>query len=158
MKQTAAALAIVCAGCLYTDPLVLGTAEPVDRNVLGPWRCVAPENAEPMILTVTEAPERKYRAEFTGGEEKPAVFFAYAVRFAGKRLLNVQVVEDGDPGKWTLVRYTLYRPTALHIEFARDEPFRDATTTAQRMAVLKRELMSAHLFEDYCTCIRVKER
>ena len=155
---TAAVLATVCAGCLYSEPLVPGAAEPVDHRVLGPWRCVAPDSAEPSILTVTQAPDRRYRAEFSGGEDKPAVFVAYAVRFEGKLLLNAQLIEDGDPGKWTLVRYTLYRPNVLHIEFARDEPFREATTSGQRMGVLKRELRGAQLFEDYCTCIRVKER
>jgi hypothetical protein len=133
-------------------------AEPVDRRVLGPWRCVASDSAEPLILTVTQAPDRRYRADFTGGAEKPAAFSVYAVRFEGKVLLNAQLIEDGEPGKWTLVRYTLYRPTVLHIEFARDEPFRELTTSGQRIAVLKRELMGAQLFEDYCTCVRVKER
>jgi len=149
---------VATGGCIYEQPLVPGRPETVDRRVLGQWRCVSPDNAEPAILKVTEAPARKYHAEFGGGEATPSVFSAYAVTFHGKTLLNVQEIEAGEGRKWTLARYSLYRPTVLHIEFARDEPFRDATTEEQRLAILRRELKGSGLFEDYCTCIRLKNQ
>lgn len=148
-------LAAISAGCLYTEPLVPGVAESVDGRLLGAWRCVAPESSNPAILTVAQAPSRGYRAEFVDGDDK-SVFSVYEVKFENTLLINVQEVVDGEPRKWTFGRYTLYRPTLLHIEFARDEPFRDASTSADRAAVLKRELRGARLFEDYCTCIRIE--
>ncbi len=156
MKLAFVLLEAAClAGCLYEQPLAPGRAEPVERRVLGTWRCVAPDSDEPAILAVTHAAEGRYRAEFGGGEDSPSIFSAYAVRFEGKRLLNAQEIVEGEPRKWTLARYTLYRPTVLHIEFARDEPFREAATQGERVKVLKRVLKQEQLFEDYCTCIRI---
>ena len=157
-RLVAFVVAVVSAGCIYEQPLVPGRPETVDRRLLGQWRCVSPDNAEPAILRVTESPDRKYLSEFGGGDAKPSVFSAYAVNFQGKILLNAQEIEDGEARKWTLARYSLYRPTVLHLEFARDEPFRDATTTDQRVAILRRELKDSGLFEDYCTCIRLKNQ
>jgi hypothetical protein len=130
--------------------------EPVDQRLLGAWRCVAPDSTNPAILTVTQAPDRGYRTELVEGEDK-SVFSVYAVKFEGALLINAQEIVDSEPHKWTLGRYTLYRPTVLHVEFARDEPFRESTTSAQRLAVLKRQLGGTSLFEDYCTCVRIKE-
>lgn len=129
MRATTVLLAVTLAGCLYDEPLAPGSADAVDIRVLGAWRCVSPEraDADPTILTVSRVGDRTYRAEFTDGEEEPTVFSAYAVTLGRKRLLNAQQIEDGQPGKWTLARYTLHTPTVLHIEFARDEPFRDIT-------------------------------
>src|SRR5262249_48171478 len=128
-----------------------------ERQLLGAWRCVAPEATNPAVLTVAEAPDQGYRAQFVDADDK-SVFAAYAVRFESTLLINAQEVVEGGPGKWTLVRYTLYRPGVLHLEFARDEPFRSATTREQRLTILRRGLGGTDLFEDYCTCVRIKER
>jgi hypothetical protein len=157
VRALAGLLALTCAGCLYDQPLAPGAAEVVDHSVLGAWRCVAPDSADPAILTVTETTDRKYRAEFKSDGDEPTVFVAHAVTFGGRRLLNAQHVEDGTPGKWTLAQYALYKPTVLHLEFATNEPFRAAADHAQRVEVLRKELTNKQLFEDYCTCIRVRQ-
>ena len=157
MRALATLFVFTCAGCLYDQPMAPGAAEVVDRSVLGAWRCVAPDNADPAILTVTEAADQKYRAEFRGDGDDTTVFLAYAVTFSGRRLLNAQHVDDGTPAKWTLAQYALYKPTVLHLEFARDEPFRAAVDHAQRVAVLRKELTNKQLFEDYCTCVRATQ-
>jgi len=147
--------AALLAGCIYEQPLAPGKAETPDGHVLGDWGCVAPDSDKPAMLKVTLLANQRYQAVFGPTEDDQSVFQAYAVSFAGSRLLNVQEVVDGEPRKWTMARYALLRPRVLHVEFARDEPFRQATTQDERIALLRRLLKRDQLFEDYCTCVRV---
>jgi hypothetical protein len=147
-----------CIGCMYPEPLAPGKAQLVDQRLVGAWRCVAPDSSGPAILNVTKPTEESYRAEFQAEGEKPSVFTGYTVTFEGKLLVNAQDVGAPSSRKWALARYHLYQPTVLHVEFARDEPFSGATTNRDRVAALKEHLEDPRLFEDYCTCVRVKER
>ena len=150
--------AMALPGCLFDRPLVPGTPEPVDARLVGAWRCVAPDAEEPAILTVTGSADRRYRAELAGKDEKPSIYSAQAVAFEGKRLLNVQEIEDGTPKRWTVVRYTLLRPDALHIEAADEKAFEGASTDAQRLAAMKRALAHDALFSAFCTCVRIPKK
>lgn len=154
-RAAAVLLAMCASGCLYEQPLAPGTAEPVDARLLGTWRCITPESDEIGRLTVAEAPDHRYRAEFGGGDDEPTVFSAYAVTFASERLVNAQEVVAGEPKKWTVARYTLYRRNLLHLEFAREEAFRGAATPAERSKTLGRALKDGQVFEDFSTCVRV---
>lgn len=152
----AVAAGVSLAGCLYDQPLAPGVPEAVEPRLVSEWRCVAPESEKPAILSVTLLADNRYRAVFGPKDDDEAVFVGYVVTFEGTRLVNAQEEVGGARRKWTLARYTLYRPTLLHIEFARDEPFRNASTQEQRVQIL-RSLLKAPLFEDYCTCIRTKQ-
>ena len=155
MKVAVLVLAAACSACLLDAPLAPGQPEPLDRRLLGQWRCVAPENTDPSVLTVTEESARHYQARF---DDEDSAFSIYVVKFNGQQLFNAQEVVSGERRKWTLGRYTLFRPGLLHIEAARDEPFQAASANIERVAILKRQLKSGALFEDYCSCVRVKEK
>jgi hypothetical protein len=103
-RAVVALLAAGLAGCLYEQPVAPGAAEPVVPQVLGKWKCVNPEGEKVETLTVSERPDRRYRAEFDEGDGAPGVFIAYAVAFRSARILNAQEVVDGEPRKWTVAR------------------------------------------------------
>src|SRR5262249_6424464 len=155
-----AAVLLVCAGslaaCIYEEPLVPGNAEKPDTRVLGRWRCVSPDDQDAVLLDVALLPDQRYKAVFGSGNDQ-STFQAYAVKFDGRTLLNAQEVVNGNARKWSLVRSALLRPDVLHLETAREEPFRQAQTPQQRTAVLLRLLKTDTLFEDFCTCVRVKK-
>ena len=157
-RATTVLLGLVTFGCLYDEPFLPGRPEVLDQQLLGEWRCISSEraSAEPAILTVSRDADRTYRAEFVGGGGDPTVFSAYTVAVANARFLNAQEIVDNRPRKWTVARYTLHTPTILHIEFARDEPFRGIANKDQ-LAAFKRELKGNRLFEEYCLCVRIKD-
>jgi hypothetical protein len=145
-------------GCLYEKPVAPGTPEAVDARALGTWRCVNPESEKAETLTVSERPDRRYRAEFVEGDDAPAVFSAYAVTFASQRILNAQEVVEGEPRKWTLARYTLHTPDVLRLEAARNDAFGEATTPEQREKILAAALKGGELFADFCVCMRAAKK
>lgn len=140
--------------CLFDQPVAPGAALAVDKNVLGKWKCVNPEGEKVETLTVTEQPDRRYRAEFDEGDDSPTVFVAYAVTSGSERILNAQEFVHGEPRKWTLARYTLHTPNVLRLEGAHGDVFGDATTAEQREKVLASSLKSGVLFADFCVCMR----
>ena len=140
--------------CLVDQPVAPGAALAVDKNVLGKWKCVNPEGEKVETLTVTEQPERRYRAEFDEGDDSPTVFVAYAVTSGSERILNAQEFVHGEARKWTLARYTLHTPNVLRLEGARGDAFGDATTAEQREKILAATLKSGVLFADFCVCMR----
>jgi hypothetical protein len=159
MKRAVVLGAALClSGCLYDQPLAPGAAEPLDPAVMGAWKCVNPDGDEVETLTVGTAADRRYRVGLAGGEDKPSVFTAYPVTFESQKVVNIQEVVDGQARKWTLVRYTLHRPTVLHVEFAHHEPFEGAATAEQRLKVLREELKEGRLFGDFCVCIRAAQK
>jgi hypothetical protein len=149
-------IAVGSLSCLAEQPIVPGSPEAVDRGLLGIWRCVFPDEEYAAKLTVEEVDGRRIRAELAGGDHN--VWFAYRVTFEGKRLLNVQFTGDM-PRQWTVARYTLYRPTVLHIEAVSydNESLKSATTAPQRTAALRRGLKDKTPLEDASTCTRIKE-
>jgi hypothetical protein len=146
--------AVSLAGCLYDQPVAPGTAEAVDAHVLGTWKCVNPEGEKVETLTVTERPDRRYKAEFDEGDDKPSVFVGYAVTFGSERIVNVQEFVHGEPRKWTLARFTLHTPNVLRLEAARHDVFGDATTADPREKILAAALKSGVVFADFCVCMR----
>ena len=84
-------LAACSFGCLSEQPIASGSPEPVDPSLLGNWRCLFADEADPSTLTITEVEGRGVRAVFSGGDSKPSTFTGYAVKFEGKRLLNVRL-------------------------------------------------------------------
>ena len=153
-RAVVALLAAGLGGCFYEKPVAPGAAEPVDTQVLGNWKCVNPEGEKVETLTVSERPDRRYRAEFDEGNGAPGVFIAYAVTFRSARILNAQEVVDGEPRKWTVARYTLHTPNVLRLEAARHDAFGDATTPEQREKVLAAAVKGGDLFADFCVCMR----
>jgi hypothetical protein len=153
MRSLIVTTALCLSGCLWDEPLLPGPARG-EARLVGTWKCMGPETEELLTLKVTEPSPRQYRAEFDGGEDEPLVQLASIVRFQGQELLNVQ---DEESGKWTVARHTLYRPELLHLEMLQDAAFQDAEDSAARLAILKKGLKDGKAFEDYCTCIRVKE-
>src|SRR5688572_26454384 len=93
-KLAILAIAATSVSCLSEQPIAPGSPEPVDRRLLGIWRCVFPEETDPATLTITETDGRNIRAEFSGGDSEPSAWSAYAVNFEGKRFLNVQFEGD----------------------------------------------------------------
>jgi hypothetical protein len=149
-----ALLAASLSGCLYEQPVAPGAAEPVDPQVLGKWKCVNPESEKVETLTVSERPDRRYRAEFDEGDDTPTVFTAYAVTFRSERILNAQELVHGEARKWTLARYTLHTPNVLRLEGARQDVLGEATTPEQREKVLAAAIKGGDLFADFCVCMR----
>jgi hypothetical protein len=111
-----------------------------------------------MVLTITRQGERGYRAEFKGGDDAPMVFAAQAVTRGGKTLMNAQELAESGAQRWTVARYTLLRPTVLHLEAAKESALKDAANDAARLAALDRALARGELFEDFCTCVRIATR
>ena len=151
-------IAVWSFGCLAEEPIVPGSPEPVDRNLFGEWHCVFPTDKEASVLTITETEGRGVRAVFSGTDQEDSGWTAYAVKFEGKRLLNIKV--DGeDAKKWTVAQYALYRPTLLYVEYPKydNDTFTHATTPAQRRDALRRGYKAKTLFEDGFTCLRLSE-
>ena len=143
-------------GCLSDQPIAPGSAEPLDRSLLGTWRCVFPEEADPALLKITEGEGRAIRAVISGGgDEQPSTWTAYLVSFEGKHLLNVQA--DDKEKWWTVAQYTLYRPTILHVEYPKydNETLKGVATPAQRRDALRRGYKAKTLFDESFTCVRV---
>ena len=151
-------LAACSFGCLSEQPIASGSPEPVDPSLLGNWRCLFADEADPSTLTITEVEGRGVRAVFSGGDSKPSTFTGYAVKFEGKRLLNVRS-EDEESRKWTLAQYTMYRPTVLYVEYPHydNKAFNDATTSAQKRDALRRGYKAKTLFQDSFTCVRIMD-
>lgn len=147
-------LALTAAGCLFDEPLLPGPPLALERQLLGTWRCVAPDARETARLTVATTPEGWYRAEIRSEDEEPTAWHAYAVDFEKTRLLNVQWVGDDQRKTWTVARYTLFKPTLLNLERMKDEPFEVATSRQARLSILKN---APGLFLDYCTCVRIED-
>jgi hypothetical protein len=159
MKARARLLAVVLGGlplvgCIYDQAVAPGAAEALDKNVLGKWKCVNPEGEKVETLTVTEQPDRRYRAEFDEGDESPTVFVAYGVTFRSERILNAQEFVHGEARKWTLARYTLHTPNVLRLEGAQHDALGEATTPEQREKALAAAIKDGTLFADFCVCIR----
>jgi len=150
--------AVMLSGCLYDHPVAPGAPEALDPAVMGRWKCVSPDGDGVETLTVSAGPDRRYRAEVAGTDEKPFVFTGYPVTFESQKVVNVQELVDGEPRKWTLVRYTLHRPTVLHLEGARREPLEGARTVEERARAARSALKEGRLFDDFCVCIRAAQK
>jgi hypothetical protein len=151
-------IAVWSVGCLSEQPVLPGSPESVDRSLLGSWRCVFPRDEDASTLTITETGDRGIRAVFSGSDPEGSGWVAYAVKFDGKRLLNIRA--DGDESrKWTLARYALYQPTVLHVEYPKydNATFMQATTPAERRGALRRGYKAKSLFDDSFTCVRIVE-
>jgi hypothetical protein len=151
-------LAATTSACLFPEAVIPGSPRPLDARLFGSWRCVSPESAETMNLDIAAGADQHYKAAFWAPGENPSGFSAYAADLEGSSLLNVQDVTDkAKPGEWTVLRYTLPRPGLLHLEAVHDAPFKSATNSAERLAILKNGLANSAVLDDYCSCVRIRK-
>jgi hypothetical protein len=154
-------LAAPLLGCFESaTPIADASTTPIDPRVAGEWRCVTPHDDETVRLTFTKTSEAAYDVVLTPPDEneKKDRYRASSARLDGAALVNVQqVAEDGTPGKWVLIRYTLHKPALLELEVAADAVF-EAEKKAPPREVASRHLKAGDLFEPFCACVRVIKR
>lgn len=142
-------------------PLDATPQGPVDRALLGTWRCLPiggarDDAAATMAVTFPEA--RVYGIDWTedGGQTNRYRAFASSVM---SRLLNVQDVgATANATPWTFVRYTMLRPGVLFLQVASDDVLKDVrkTPAALRQAI-DRLQTAPSLFADFGVCARTKQ-
>lgn len=152
------AAAVALPGCLSETPIAPGPASPIDERLVGTWRCVSGGADEDAVITLTVArlSATWYSGSLAESDEKASGFEAHLVGAGPNVLANVKDTETDSAERWTLVRPTFYRPDVLHLGMIDDEKYK-----AQRKdisAALKDPKRRDALFDDWCTCVRVRPK
>src|SRR5262249_29407554 len=146
--------AVTLLGCYESAaPIADRAPTPLDERLAGRWRCVAPDDDDPVILSISKTTGTDYDVVLAPRDEKPDRYRASGARLDGALLANVQEMgEDGTPGKWVLARYMLHRANVLELEIADEKAFKGESGTPAEIA--RRHLQKGDLFASFCVCVR----
>lgn len=156
------ALAGLAPGCFVGDaPLSPATTARADAALLGTWRCVSGGSDDNTArIRVVRAGASGYDVEFSeAGKAKPDRYRGHGSTIGGRTLLNLQEVRDGKPTEgWVFVRYDLPRADLLDVRVVSDRNFKDTKATAKATAALEKSIDDPTLYEDFCACVRLKDK
>jgi hypothetical protein len=155
-------LAAVLAAACFDHPIDPAPQIALDPALVGTWRCLPVDgDADDKPATVAVAPQgtREYAVTWKEKQgEEPDRYRAYLSSLPIPRLLNVQLLKEGQKDKtWVFVRYPMLRRGVVHMEYLDDERLKgvENTPVALRRAV-ERQRKSRELFKDWCVCVLVK--
>jgi hypothetical protein len=149
-------------GCPYgADAPIDPVAAPLDTRLLGRWRCVSGDSEEVGVVQFKSVSSAKdvYDISFLPCDGSDCSFTAHLTMVGGIPMLNARENKKaGEAGDWSFARYTLYRPDLVHFELVREEPFKGVPETSVAIRhVLEEQMGRPELFEDWMSCVRVKE-
>lgn len=158
------ALAGLASGCFVGDePLAPAAAARVDPQLLGSWRCVSggsDDSTARIRVARSAASAAGYDIEFSeAGKAQPDRYRGHGSPIAGRTLLSLQELRDGKPTEgWVFVRYDLPRADLMDVRVVSDRSFKNTKATAKARTALEKSIDDPKLYEDFCACVRLKDK
>lgn len=152
------------AGCFVGDePLAPAAGAPVDARLIGNWRCVSggsDDNSARIRVTRSAGGASGYDVEFSeAGKAKPDRYRGHGSAISGRTLLSLQEVRDGKPTEgWVFARYDLPRADLMDVRIVSDRSFKDTKATTKVRVALEKSIDDPKLYEDFCACVRIKDK
>lgn len=158
------ALTLPLGGCFEFDVPLGPPTVPVDRRLIGDWRCTGFDSGADADkvghLRFHAADATHYEISSTDpceGSECMPPYRAHITKVGKATILNAQEIKKDAPGdeKWSLVRATLYRPNVLHLALADDDKFKDVAQDAHALEkAVEKRMRTTGVFVDYMVCIK----
>jgi hypothetical protein len=156
-------LAVSSQGCFFDSPLDAHPSVPIDSEILGTWRCLAigeGPDSHPANFVVKASDAYRYTILFQETPDSSEQYEAYASRVGDESILNVHVPGDSAFTKpWALARYSLLRPDVLEVQVVDETKLEGADQSPETLRhAFQRLQRDPYIFQDYCVCVRAKEK